>query len=294
MQQTAAFPVSTQSPQQFPYYPNAMPSFPQPKSTPPQQQLPHSFNSVPMQVGPGGAMMPSGFSQQSQAGPHANFAAPFAQPPVPNSMGQFLPPQTTSTAAIPGTAAHSLSSNMASISANNMISTQQPKPTPQPNLAPTSSPSAPQSPAAVAREKARVSVLLDINSMLLQEVINLQAAGKAGGSPAQQGSQEPNPSPTSEQTPDKSSHSQRPSPEYVECMRRLQANLAYLATVADRAKKSGGVPPNGPAILTPPPNMPAMNDLYNRLSDLFSRSGQPSPKASKGNGQPSPSPATET
>ncbi|RAL12560.1 uncharacterized protein BO97DRAFT_59621 [Aspergillus homomorphus CBS 101889] len=304
MQQTAAFPVTTQSPQQFPYYPNAMPSFPQPKNTPPshmtpqQQQLPHSFNAMPLQAGPGGAMMPSGFPQHSQAGPHANFTAPFAQPPVPTSMGQFIPPQATSAAAVPGTAAQSFSSNMASISANNMISAQQPRPTPQPNSVPNSS-SAPQSPAAAAREKARVSILLEINSMLLQEVMNLQAAGKAGVPPTQQGSQESNPSPTSEQTPDKSA--QRPSPEYVECMRRLQANLGYLATVADRAKKSGGVAPSAPAILTPPPNMPSMNEVYNRLSELFPRSAQgsigtsqPSHQALQGNGRPSPSHATET
>ncbi|RAK77882.1 uncharacterized protein BO72DRAFT_98310 [Aspergillus fijiensis CBS 313.89] len=303
MQQTAAFPVTTQSPQQFPYYPNAMPSFPQPKSTPPshmtpQQHLPHSFNSVPMQAGPGGAMMPTGFPQQSQ-GPHANFAAPFAQPPVPTSMSQFLPPQATSAAAVSGTAAQSFPSNMASIPSTNMISAQQPRPTPQPNPVPNSSPSAPQSPAAAAREKARVTVLLDINSMLLQEVINLQAAGKAGTAPTPQGSQESNPSPTSEQTPDKSN--QRPSPEYVECMRRLQANLGYLATVADRAKKSGGVAPGGPAIMTPPPHMPSMADLYNRLSELCPRSTQgsmgtpqPSLQALQGNGRPSPSPATET
>ena len=28
-----------------------------------------------------------------------------------------------------------------------------------------------------------------------------------------------------------------PSPEYVECMRRLQANLSYLAAIADAKKK---------------------------------------------------------
>lgn len=153
-----------------------------------------------------------------------------------------------------------------------------------------------------AREKARVAVLLDINSMLLQEVVNLQAAGKAGAAPQQQGSQESNPSPGSDQ--ESKAPAQKPSPEYIECMRRLQANLAYLATIADRAKKSGGVPPPAPAIMTPPPNMTSMGEIYNKLKELFplpgkggvgSSGGTPqlSPQSVQGNGQPSPSPAAE-
>lgn len=58
-QPPAGYPMPTQSPQQFPFYPNAMPSFPQPKN---QQQ----FAGMPMQpVGPGGPMMPAGYPQQS-------------------------------------------------------------------------------------------------------------------------------------------------------------------------------------------------------------------------------------
>ena len=131
--------------------------------------------------------------------------------------------------------------------------------------------------------------------MLLQEVVNLQAAGKAGAPPQQQGSQELNPSPGSDQGV---SPAQKPSPEYIECMRRLQANLAYLATIADRAKKSGGVPPPAPAIMTPPPNVPSMVEVYNKLNELFPRPNkggigtpQPSPLGLPGNGKPSPSPA---
>lgn len=149
-----------------------------------------------------------------------------------------------------------------------------------------------QSPAAMARDKERVSVLLEINSMLLQEAINLQTSGKAGGPPAQQGSQDSNPSPTSESTSDK--NVQR-SPEYVNCMRRLQVNLAYLATVADKGKKSGGVVPPAPAIMTPPPNLPAINDLYAKLHELFPRAAQgaASTHGSQGNGGPHLLPSTE-
>lgn len=144
-----------------------------------------------------------------------------------------------------------------------------------------------------AREKARVTALLDINSALLQEVINLQATGKAGSA----SNTDANPS---DQTADPSKAGQKPSPEYMECMRRLQANLGYLATIADRAKKSGGVAPQAPAIMTPPPNLPSVNDLYGKLNELFPRAGKGStpqklsPGGSQGNGGPSPSPVSET
>lgn len=268
-----------------------------------------------------------GFPQHSSAGPHANFTAPFVQPPVPSSMNHFLPPQvSSSTPNPPSTVAQTFSQNMASMSANNMISAQQqrpfqqqpqqqiqqaqPQPQPQPqqqqqqqqqqSAAPFQGTpqTATQSGPAAAREKARVAVLLELNSMLLQEVVNLQAAGKAGAPPQQQGSQESNPSPGSDQG---ASPAQKPSPEYIECMRRLQANLAYLATIADRAKKSGGVPPPAPAIMTPPPNMPSMVEVYNKLNELFPRPNkggigtpQPSPQGLPGNGKPSPSPAAES
>jgi hypothetical protein len=58
MQHNPGYPVPSQgNVQQFPYYPNQM-SFSQ--SNPPSQP---SFAAVPLQ--PGGAMMPSGFPQQS-------------------------------------------------------------------------------------------------------------------------------------------------------------------------------------------------------------------------------------
>ena len=39
-------------------------------------------------------------------------------------------------------------------------------------------------------------------------------------------------------------------------MRRLQANLAYLAAIADKSHKPGAQAPTHPAILTPPPLVP--------------------------------------
>ncbi|GAT28772.1 hypothetical protein RIB2604_02604170 [Aspergillus luchuensis] len=84
MQQTAGFPVTPQNPQQFPYYPNAIPPFPQSKavSHPPQQQHQHTpFGAVPMQAGPSGAMMPSGFPQQSSATCASNVYEPVSPSP---------------------------------------------------------------------------------------------------------------------------------------------------------------------------------------------------------------------
>lgn len=66
----AGYPVPTQSPQnqQMPFYPNAVPPYPQSK-TPSAQH----FGAMPMQPGPGGAMMPSGFQQSSGSLPPSPF-----------------------------------------------------------------------------------------------------------------------------------------------------------------------------------------------------------------------------
>ncbi|KIV84281.1 hypothetical protein PV11_00070 [Exophiala sideris] len=145
------------------------------------------------------------------------------------------------------------------------------------------------SPQSAARERARVSVLLEINTHLLQEVVSLQAQGKAG-STAGQGQQSPT-SPTSATDatnalnnspgdPPKSaggpnSNSSKPaSQEYADCMRRLQANLSYLAAIADAKKKATGALPSGPAIMVPPPQLPQVHDLYKKLNALFPEAGQ--------------------
>lgn len=192
---------------------------------------------------------------------------------------------------------------MTSVSANNILAAQQ-RSNQQANAPQLVAQTAVQAEAA-AREKARVTALLDINSMLLQEVVNLQSAGKSGAPPSQPGSQEVNPSPTSEQANETSKGPvQKPSQEYIDCMRRLQANLAYLASIADRAKKSGGVPPSAPAIMTPPANVPSLNEMYAKLNELFPRptrgavvgtpQSKPGFQAAQGNGRPSPSSASES
>lgn len=135
---------------------------------------------------------------------------------------------------------------------------------------------APQSPAAAARERARVTALLDINSALLQELLNLQAAGKSGGAPQAPSTSTPEQSSSLGSATEPASASsdapRKPSQEYVECLKRLQSNLVYLASVTDRNKKPVSA---APAILSPPPHMGNLNEQYTKLNELFA--GVPRP-----------------
>ncbi|GAM42532.1 hypothetical protein TCE0_044f16593 [Talaromyces pinophilus] len=137
---------------------------------------------------------------------------------------------------------------------------------------------APQSPAAAARERARVTALLDINSALLQELLNLQAAGKSGGAPQAPSTSTPeqssSPGSATEPASASSDAPRKPSQEYVECLKRLQSNLVYLASVTDRSKKPVSA---APAILSPPPHMGNLNEQYTKLNELFA--GVPRPAA---------------
>ena len=99
---------------------------------------------------------------------------------------------------------------------------------------------APQPPSPF--EAQRVSALLEINRFLLLELSSLQTrpaslAGSSPDDPAQNSQPRPNP---------------QSSPHYVDYMRRLQSNLAYLASVADRPHKPMNTIPAWPAIMEPP------------------------------------------
>lgn len=149
-------------------------------------------------------------------------------------------------------------------------------------------PVTPVSPQSADRERARVSVLLDINAHLLQEVVSLQLQGKAGAtstqtqqSPIKDSAASPtsatdptNPLNQSPIDPSKASGGKPPSPEYVECMRRLQANLSYLAAIADAKKKASGTLPSGPAIMVPPAHLADVTELYKKLNALFPHASQ--------------------
>ncbi|KAK6512679.1 hypothetical protein TWF506_008854 [Arthrobotrys conoides] len=98
-------------------------------------------------------------------------------------------------------------------------------------------------------EKSRVSLLLEINTELLKESLNLQATKAAAGA-------------TVETTEDIKALEK----SYNECLQRLKVNLAYLAAMADRRTSTL---PAAPALLLPPSNVPSLIEPYKRLQSLF-------------------------
>ncbi|KAF4963688.1 hypothetical protein FSARC_8332 [Fusarium sarcochroum] len=101
----------------------------------------------------------------------------------------------------------------------------------------------PLSPGTESRDKERFALLLDINHELLYESIQIQTTQQelkkenaASGIPGDK-------KPTDEET--------QLQQDYLQCMRRLQANLSYMAALADR-KPEVKVPPC-PAYLSAPP-----------------------------------------
>lgn len=178
----------------------------------------------------------------------------------------------------------------------------------------------PLSPTSAHRETQRVTALLEINRALLQEVVLLQNAGKAGVPP------QPPPSTvtTGQNTDikDASTQSQpqaakQPCREYIEyaskcfirfsvhrrlfpptdlmalfplsvadrfsrrCMRRLQANLAFLVLIADRSHKPPSAIPPTPVIMEAPPapstgtsnwsadGLQTLERMYKNLKELY-------------------------
>lgn len=128
---------------------------------------------------------------------------------------------------------------------NTPINTQQPTT--------VSTPSTPLSPNSQNTEQSRIKLILEINADLLEEISNLQAQGKGGITSAQKAVNRDDKVATD---------------EYISTLRRVQANLAWLAprgNVSGSAQKQ--VP--GPAHMTPPPQMPQLQAKYDRLKELF-------------------------
>jgi len=126
-----------------------------------------------------------------------------------------------------------------------------------PGTSATASPNAPQSPGTQAREQKRVDLLLEINIELLQEINTLQAQGRGGAMNPQHQLQ------LRQLNMDDSMAAE----EYIQCLRRVQANLAYLAPRAD-VQQAMKAPP-GPAHMTPPPHMAHLQPKYEALRELF-------------------------
>lgn len=120
-----------------------------------------------------------------------------------------------------------------------------------------SSPQSPQSPGSQARDQKRVDLILDINLQLLQEISTLQAQGHGGATSLQAQQQM-----KAQNMPD-----QMASDDFIQCMRRVQANLAYLAQRADPQAGQKSIP--GPAHMTPPAHLPQLQQQYDQLRELF-------------------------
>ena len=188
------------------------------------------------------------------------------------------------------------------------------KPHNTPPLKPVLQP--PLSPEAARLEAQRVGALLDINRALIQEVIMLQEKGRTGAAPKPGADQQGQNSPTVAENAstdgkdaagteekdgdtkdgDGDKKKQIPCREYMEyvffrsiqpillliiyrCMRRLQANLAYLAVLAERPFKRLDQIPERPVIMEalppiqgnaiPEETLQDIKDLYKTLRDLY-------------------------
>ncbi|KAF2102075.1 hypothetical protein NA57DRAFT_54009 [Rhizodiscina lignyota] len=145
-----------------------------------------------------------------------------------------------------------------------------------PQSASKQSPSTPLSPSLIARERQRVSLLLTINSELLQEIITLQMQGKGGVIGQQVPSKE-------EDVKGPNAMNKPPSREYIDCMRCLQANLAYLAQLSPN-KPVTQLPARGPAIMDAPSSSAGLEEQYTKLKGLFPGwNGMPKPSPSQSN-----------
>ncbi len=119
------------------------------------------------------------------------------------------------------------------------------------------SPATPQSPGSRTLEQQRVVLLLSINSDLLDEANRLQAQG-SGGATSEKHQQ------MLQQTGQDGKYA---TPEYMQCMRYVQANIAYLAPKAQQQPGMKTQP--GPAYMRPPPQMPQLREKYEQLRELF-------------------------
>ncbi|KAH6607690.1 cyc8-general repressor of transcription [Trichoderma cornu-damae] len=102
----------------------------------------------------------------------------------------------------------------------------------------------PMSPTTETLEKERFALLLDINHELLYESIQIQTTQQElKREQAAINGNIPDRKPTEEENLFQQ--------DYLHCMRRLQANLSYMAALADRKPEVKGPP--CPAYLSPPP-----------------------------------------
>ncbi|KAH9861775.1 hypothetical protein J1614_011528 [Plenodomus biglobosus] len=220
-----------------------------------QQQLAQQQQQQQQQAGGPYSSAPSQFNGQAIMSPaHQHFAQnrQTASPASNSGQQPFATPQPQqSPRTLPSNGQHQ-HQHQHSMNAQAPIKSETPQVhTPVKQVTPS-----PVSPVAQARAQDRMATLLEINSILIKEVCDLQVQGKAG---------QVGPTPDGKPDGDKP----QPSKEYVEYMRRLQANLAYLAQSAEKTHKPGQQLQPGPAIMVAPSSPIELVNLYVKLQDLF-------------------------
>ncbi|KAJ0114513.1 hypothetical protein J7T55_004756 [Diaporthe amygdali] len=153
-------------------------------------------------------------------------------PTVPAQQGQFGTPSN------PQAAAQSQTPTQAPPSANSVTTPQTPT-FPMTGQGAVNGNSTPLSPNSQAKGQERISLLLEINQELLFEAINLRHN-------LEEVKREAASSAAPEQQKERKEEEEAFAHDWAQ---RLQANLAYLASLADRKQSSQ----HAPAYLTPPP-----------------------------------------
>ncbi|OBT92005.1 hypothetical protein VE01_09951 [Pseudogymnoascus verrucosus] len=185
-------------------------------------------------------------------------------PPHTQAPSQFMPPQ-------PGTPQMAMpmqqQQGLAQQGQQAQQPVQQPQSAGQTPVTPSFPTSAggmatPLSPGSEVREKDRVSLLLDINRVLLMEVMRLQAVQAEAKAKVESDDKKDDKEDGAEGAKDKEKKDDKAKEkpkidpvtgkEFVECMRRIQYNLAYLAAIADRSHKPSSQIPPHPAVISAP------------------------------------------
>ncbi|KAF2659510.1 hypothetical protein K491DRAFT_712543 [Lophiostoma macrostomum CBS 122681] len=233
-----------------------------------QQQQQHQLSPSPYSTAPFAQPIASPahpqFVQNRQTASPAsatNHGSPYAHPPTAQQSPSLVP---SSTQQLPMSQPPAQSPVVQSTKVETPVKAQQPP--------------SPASPVALAREQERMTTLFEINTLLLKEVVDLQSQGKGGQPGAPPGGQDA-----------KADNKPTSSKEYIDCMRRLQSNLAYLAQNAEKVQNPDKFKSNqallpGPAIMTVPSSLPSeLVELYQKLQSLFPNwKGQAPMKASPG------------
>lgn len=124
----------------------------------------------------------------------------------------------------------------------------------------TSTPTTPQSPTSQSLERSRIKLVLEINVDLLEEVAKLQVQGKGGATNPQHQAQ----------LKALNKNDKMAADEFTQTMRRVQANLAWLAPRGNVSNVSNTAHKDalGPTHMTPPPHMPQLQSKYDKLREM--------------------------